>query len=151
MSEETTMIEHWVYIGRRWSNKDRLVHFYVRLEDNQLPDSQDFIGHSKLAETPIGSVLAVTIVDPERSIYVSGKYGPRFLHKFHEARKVAEWEIEDRECRDEDLRRKLLKKGGGKGLEIDKALAPVVAAMKRTDAAGRRLIVAQMLEKLWGV
>lgn len=131
------------YLGRRLNSAGKLTYLW------QFDDGAT-AAWGKKNLTPIatiGQVWEVTFSDPEHtSAYTGGESAPRFLRLCDDTARIAEWSLLERAARttfEMDARAKRETGDGFAGV-----LAPIKAAMRKTNPAGRAAIIAAVVQEL---
>lgn len=161
MADEKITIERVVCVGKRPLAKGGYALAYKAVADWHVHRTLD-----KATPTVTGTVTNKTqiydlkksspfigavfdISQTEKTYYLAGEHGPKFVGTWGNAAEVAEWTATAHGFTIEEVNEKQIKKGKQSIDGLDAILAPLYKAMQATNYTGRCAIVADIVRRLW--
>lgn len=140
-----------VYVGRRLAEKDTLFQHFIDLNsDNELDKQHAHYFPSKkvvITGAYVGAVYEF-VGTSEGGLYTSGTKAPKYLGVYHDKDSIVTWTTIDSENYAQSMRKSKLKKDSKEYDYFRECLEPIAKAMSKTNAIGRRLIIAEIISVL---
>lgn len=134
--------ERVLCIGRRVTSKNKVVDAYIELNEELAPEKGTLTSYIYWAKGPS---FGVSRVPGSITIITDRKVDA--AHRWHDEQNILEWQLEDQIAAS---KARALKKAAEQEEDlIAKTLAPIIKAMKSTDVAGARLMMAEVNRHLY--
>jgi len=150
MEEQKLFEALWVYTGRRWHN-NKLYHTWAQLGEDMKALEQKTVWYikSNLTNAYPGSVYKVkSAVEDFSKTYGKGSRNcPEYITRYPEGEEMLRWKLLDEEAELADRIEKERKQDMSRN-EIQDCLAPIKDAMATISPAGKRRIIAIVMEYL---
>lgn len=141
----------WVYTGRRW-HLGTLYHTWSPLKGDAIEaDEQRTVWYKgkNLTNAYPGSVYKVksAVADFSKTFGKGSRNGPEYITRYPEGDELLRWKLLDEEAEVADRLEKERKQDMSRN-EIQECLAPIREAMATVSPAGKRRIIAIVIEYL---
>lgn len=153
---EPTTEERWVYIGQRVDQSNKLSYFWLSLNEDGKPDEekvhvfQKRIERQRSFQTPEpGAIFKVHTTKQGASVMIAGDQAPEYLEMLDDEKVRLAWTVSEQSSLRLHRANKRMRDEMSDDL-MEKALRPILHAMRKTNPQGRqaiKLIVLEYLEK----
>lgn len=153
--DEKTTEERWIYIGQRVDPSNKLAYYWLSVIDGK-PDRdkvhcfQKRIERQRTFQTPEpGAIFKVHTTKQGSSVMISGDQAPEYVEMFEDEKQRLEWAMAEQASLRLHRANKRMREEMSDDL-MEKALRPILNAMRKTNPQGRqaiKLIVLEYLEK----
>lgn len=146
---EGAQIERWIYVGRRFDEKEGKVRYYYRRPSEMLSGWTKPIGESYMAKNAaVGALLDVTcIAKPDGGVaaYIKGDHEPRYVGMHGNEDEIVQWAADDRTAytRQEEVR--IVKRDAKRLDAFRDALEPIRVAYWNTPTMRQAAFLATII------
>lgn len=146
---ETTS-EQVVYIGRNQARDGKIAHWYRKIVDGQLTDSE--VGSYKpYVSAPIGAIVTLTQpADEPDSVYTRGAHAPQLTGSWSDEEAINEWRTRDRAEYQRDANERRVKRDlAGLPDEFEQALEVLGKHFSRLNSSQRAALLTVVTARLY--